>query len=402
MSLGGPLATAQAQPDRESLGLWTGSWSASAQEPGPGFVPNWSEDGFADQTVRQVIRVSAGGAAARIRLSNVYGSEPLRISSATVARSADGAAVRPGSLRPVTFDGSRQAVVPAGAELASDPAWLWVEPVSTLTVTLHFAEPTGPATFHSQAAATSYRAGGDHSADRGAAAFTERTQSWYYLAGLEVLNLPFRGAVAAFGDSITDGAFSTVDGNNRYPDELAEIYAATHRPRGVVNAGIGGNRLLTDSPCFGEKGTARFARDVTGQPRVGTAVVLEGINDIQATESGFDCLAPFTPVPARALIAGYRDLIAKGHARGVRMVGATMLPYGGSSFASERGEAVRDKVNHWIRTSGAFDKVVDLDRVMAVPGNPDVLNPAYDSGDHLHPNDAGYHRMAEAIAGAVR
>jgi lysophospholipase L1-like esterase len=384
---------------------WTGTWAAAMMRPSPGFEPNWSQEGFADQTVRQVVRVSTGGTLARIRLSNAFGTQPLTVTGATVGRSAGGAAVLPGSVRHLTFRGHRSVTVRPGDELASDPAPLRVSPLDTLTVTLYLAKPTGPATYHMFADATTYRASGDHRADVGSDAFTETTHSWYYLAGVDVLGAtPRRDVVAAFGDSITEGSGSTVDANNRYPDELAELLVAQGETRGVLNAGIGGNRVVTDSPCLGARGTTRFPQDVLDEPRVGTVVVLEGINDI-----GFSALPPsedpcFTTGPAvtaAQLIAGHRELIRQAHARGITAIGATILPYKDAFYYTEAGEAVRDEVNEWIRTSGEYDAVVDLDRVMAAPGDPDLLNPAYDSGDRLHPNDAGYHAMAVAIAPAI-
>lgn len=401
--LTGPAATATPVPTAHATAAhgWTGTWAAAMMRPSPGFAPNWSEEGFADHTVRQVVRVSAGGALARIRLSNAFGTRPLTVTGATVARSAGGAAVRPNSVWHLTFRGSRSVSVRPGAELPSDPAPLLVSPLETLTVTLYLAKPTGPATNHLMAGATSYRAAGDHRADVSADAFTETTHSWYYLAGVDVLGAaPRRDVVATFGDSITDGAASTVDGNNRYPDELAELLVARSTPRGVLNAGIGGNRVLSDSPCLGERATARFARDVLDEPRVGTVVVLEGINDIGGSTIPPDpCFGDAPEVSAADLIAGHRDLIRQARARGVTVVGATILPYKGADFYyTEAGEAVRDEVNEWMRTSGEYDAVVDLDRIMAAPGDPDLLDPAYDSGDGLHPNDSGYHAMAVAVA----
>lgn len=394
----GPAASAAPAPAAHG---WTGTWAASMMRPSPGFEPNWSEEGFADHTVRQVVRVSAGGALARIRLSNAFGAQPLTVTGATVARSAGGAAVRPDSLRHLTFRGSRSVTVRPGAELASDPAPLRVAPLDTLTVTLYLAKPTGPATQHMQAGATTYRATGDHRADAGAGAFTETTRSWYYLAGVDVLGAtPRRDVVATFGDSITDGYGSTVDANNRYPDELAELLVARREPRGVLNAGIGGNRVLTDSPCLGERATARFARDVLDEPRVGTVIMFEGINDIGGSVVPPNpCFGDAPEVTAAELIAGHSELVRQARTRGLTVIGATILPFKGATFYyTEKGEAVRDAVNEWMRTSGEYDAVVDFDRVMAAPGDPDLLNPAYDSGDGLHPNDAGYHAMATAVA----
>jgi lysophospholipase L1-like esterase len=198
----------------------------------------------------------------------------------------------------------------------------------------------------------------------------------------------------AFGDSITDGAASSLDANNRYPDELAERLRGRH---GVLNAGIGGNRVLNDSSCFGEAAVRRFERDVLGRPDVRTVIVLEGINDIHASDIEFECFEPNPVVAASELIEGHRTLIRQAHARGVRAIGATVMPYKGSFAYTERGEAVRDALNTWIRTSGEYDGVVDLDRALASSDDPDVIAAAYDSGDRLHPNDAGYHAMAAAV-----
>jgi lysophospholipase L1-like esterase len=342
-----------------------------------------------------VVRVSRGGSTVRIRVSNVYGTSPLRLTGASIGKAGQGASVQPGSLRSLTFGRSPSTVVPAGREAVADPTPTQVAALDRLTVTLYFAGPTGSSTFHLFAMATSYRSAGDHRFDLDGGAFGETSQSWYYLSGVDVSgHYPRRGAVVAFGDSLTDGSFSTPDADNRYPDELAERLVAAGRPIGVLNAGIGGNRVLTGAPGFGEKATARFQRDALDRPGVRTVIVLEGINDIGMGE------AAGTPVTAQQLIDGHRALIHAAHARGVTVIGATITPtkecpYPG--YFTERGEAVRDAVNHWIRTSGEYDTVVDFDRALADPADPDRMRREYDGGDALHPNDAGMHAMAEAI-----
>jgi len=387
-----------ATPDADATLGWGGGWSVPMQQPLPQqFGQSWSTNGFDNQTVRQVVRITAGGTAIRIRLSNVYGSTPLTLTGATVAQAGSGASIRPGSLRTVTFGLSQSATVPAGRERASDPILLPVAPLESLTVTLYFAEPTGPASTHLLAQATTYRAAGDHRGDTGAAAFTENTLSWFYLDGIDVLGNN-RDAVVTFGDSITDGAGSYLDHNTRYPDLLAERLVASGERRPVLNAGISGNRVLNDSPCFGESAVHRFGRDVLSLPRVSTVIILEGINDIGASASNYGCFLPNPQVTAAQLIAGYQTMIARAHANGVQVIGATMLPFKGAAYYTDHGEGVRDEVNDWIRSSGAFDAVVDFDKAMASPTDPDVLNPAYDGGDHLHPNDAGYAAMAQAVA----
>jgi lysophospholipase L1-like esterase len=357
----------------------------------------------------QVVRVSKGGTALRIRLSNRYGTSPLRVAGATVARSGDGAAIEPGSVRQLTFRGRISPTVPAGSEVASDPTLLRTRPLEKLTVTMYFATPSGPATFHEGGLTTTYRANGNHLRDLGGEAYAgETSHSWYYLAGVDVAGGRDRahpghdssaGTIVALGDSITDGAISTPGADNRYPDELAERLAAAGRPAGVVNAGINGNKLRTDSTCLGESALNRFARDVLDQPGIRTVIVLEGINDIgMAGQPDTGCGAS-PVVTAAEIIDAHRRLIRAAHAAGVRVIGATLTPVKGNEFGYDtpHNEEIRDTVNHWIRTSGAYDAVADFDRALADPAEPDAMLPAYDAGDHLHPNDAGMKAMAAAI-----
>jgi lysophospholipase L1-like esterase len=397
--------TVPAEADGSSGGSrWSGTWATAKQHPMPGnewFGDNWSMDGFADRSVRQVVRVSAGGSQARIRLSNLYGTKALRITGATIAKAGEGAALRPGTVRPLTFDHRRSTTIPAGSVRASDAVRLKVRPLDRLTVTLYFAGSTGASTFHEGGLTTTYRASGDHRFDQGGGAYAgETSHSWYYLTGVDVAGGPGRskGTVAAFGDSITDGAFSTPDTDNRYPDQLAERLAAARKPLGVVNVGINGNKLLSDSTCLGEKGVTRFKRDVLGQPGIRTAIVLEGINDIGSSGAPDTGCGPNPVVTAEDLIDGYRTLIRAAHQRDVKIIGATITPFKGFEYYySEKNEAIRDEVNHWIRTSGEYDAVVDFDRALADPADPDAVLPAYDAGDHLHPNDAGMEAMAAAV-----
>lgn len=385
-------APADAHRDR-----WSGGWSTSMVASLPEFLgqKNWS-GGFDDESVRQVVRVSRGGATVRIRVSNVFGTSRLRLTGATIARAADGAAVKPGSSVPLTFDRSRSAVVPAGREAVSDAIDLKVSALESLTVTFYFAGPTGPVGFHPFAFATSYRAAGDHRFDRSGSAYADTSQSWYVLSGVDVAGPTHgkNGTVVAFGDSLTDGSLSSPGTNNRYPDELAERLVSAGRPTGVVNAGIGGNQVLTGAPGFGEKAVARFERDALDRPGVRTVIVLEGVNDI-----GFRANTP-TPVTARELIDGHRALIRAAHARGVKVIGATITPTKGCEYPgyfTERGEAVRDEVNTWIRTGHGYDAVADFDRALADPADPDRMRAEYNGGDFLHPNDAGMRAMAAAV-----
>ncbi|MFC9894269.1 SGNH/GDSL hydrolase family protein [Nocardia sp. NPDC127579] len=345
-----------------------------------------------------MIRVSSGGATTRVRLTNRYGTAPLTVSGATLAVTAAGAEIRPETLRTLTIGGKSAFEIPAGADLATDPAALPVAPFQSLTITLYLAEPTGPATQHAQAFETSYRATGDHRADPAGAAFTDTTRSWYYLSGVEVLDaLPHRAGVVAFGDSITDGVGSTPDADNRYPDELAERLAAEGNPRAVLTQGIGGNRVTVDSSWLGDSGRRRFRADVLDQPGVGTVIVLAGINDIGLSTGGADAPDTVVPVTADDLISGYRNLIEQARAQGIRIIGATLTPIQGSPYDSPAAEAKRQAVNTWIRTSGDYDAIVDFDAALRDPAAPARLAPAFDSGDHLHPSDAGYAAMAAAV-----
>ncbi|MFV2176503.1 SGNH/GDSL hydrolase family protein [Actinomadura sp. LOL_016] len=399
-STAAPTAPADAAPGRDH---WSGAWTAAVMRPsGSPWFPTWAEQGFEDRSLRQVVRVNAGGSKVRIRLSNAYGTAPLRVTGASVGRTAEGAGVERGTMRPLRFERAPSVTVPAGGRAVSDPVALPVRARERLTITLYFAGATGPATYHQVSMTTTYRADGDHHRDPASTAYTDKVVpgygSWYFLEGVEVSGgRPRPKAVVAFGDSITDGFGATVDGDDRYPDALARRLIAADRPRPVLNAGIGSNKLLADSACGGDAGVSRFARDVLGQPRVGTAIVLIGINDIQLGDDrmcGVDRDDP--PVTAARLIDGYRALIRAAHARGVEVVGATLAPYGGSAGWTAEGEEIRREVNRWIRTGGEYDAVADFDRALDPSGTgrvPDGLH----MGDHIHPSPAGYEVMAGAI-----
>lgn len=377
--------------------MFSASWIASPQPPSEGFTPNWSREGFWRQSLRQVVRLSAGGERLRVRLSNAYGTSPVRVAGASVGRTAAGAGVEPGSLARLTFGGATDAGLPARGETVSDAVPLAVAAGESVTVTLYFDTATGPATFHAQAFTAGYRGEGDLSADTGGAGFDAATQSWYFLSAVEV-DAGRTDAVALFGDSITDGFGSTPGSDRRWSDALAE---RTGRP--VLNAGIGGNLLLNDSAWYGERGVRRLRRDVLDRPGVDTLVVLLGLNDIGFSET--DEQPTYKPAPvveAEELIAGHRELIRQGRAAGLRMIGATLLPFGGSDHWGEHAAKVSHELNEWIRGAGEhtgeYDAVVDLNRALADPEDPDRLHPSYDFGDHLHPNDAGYEVMAEVVS----
>lgn len=374
---------------------WTAAWTTSPQRPSTGFAPNWSEEGFADQTIRQTVRLSVGGDTLRVRLSNRYGAMPLRVAGLTVAGTAGAAAIKPETLHELTVGGKTAFAVPAGTDLATDEVPLPLSALDSVTITAHLAEPSGPATYHAQALATTYRAAGDHCADPDGMAFAETSQSWYYLSGVEVTGAPSDGIVV-LGDSLTDGTGSTPDTDHRFPDLLAKRLVAVGRPRAVLNQGIGGNRVTIDSPWLGDRATTRFPRDVLTQPGVSTVLILAGINDIGISEmadnSPFPVLAPYTEVSTDDIIAGHRDMIRRARAAGLRGVGATLLPMRGSGFSTPRSEDKRSTINAWIRDSGEYDAIIDLAKAMG-----DALDPDHDSGDQIHLNDTGYRAMADAI-----
>ncbi|MGI5240430.1 SGNH/GDSL hydrolase family protein [Dactylosporangium sp. CA-139066] len=383
---------------------WSAGWAAAVQPPAlpsEWAPPSWSTAGFHNQSIRQVVRVSTGGQWLRIRLSNAYGAKPLRLTGASIGKSGTGAAIHEGSIQSLQFARHASTTIPPAATATSDPVRLRTTALERLTVTLYFAEQTGPATFHSTGLTTTYRATGDHRSSRSAGAFTgETSPSYFYLTGVDVTGGDGRssGTVVTFGDSITDGYDSTPNADNRYPDELAERLVAAGRPLGVANSGIDGNLLLTSSPCFGEAGVARFRRDALDQPGVRAVIVLLGINDIgSANGPDFGCGSP-PDVSAADLITGHRALIRAAHARGVRIIGATLTPFKGNAYYdTEANQRRRADFNEWMRTSGEYDAVIDLDRTLADPADPAAMNPIYASPDRLHPNDAGMTAIAAAV-----
>ncbi len=375
---------------------WVAAWGTATQ---PATGDRLAARGFDDQTIRQIVLTSAGGTRVRVRLSNAYGSRPLEIGRAGVAIAGPRAALRAGTSHALTFGGRPSVRIPAGAEVLSDPAALAVPAEAQLAVSTFLPAVTGPATQHAQARQITYLSAGDHALDAGAAAFDGETTSWYFLDGLDVLAGPrVRGAVVALGDSITDGVGTAAGADARWPDDLARRLAA--RPGdtlSVVDAGIGGNRVLSNSLCCGINAVARFKHDVVDTPGVRDVILLEGINDIGHSDKHGPFSVPHTDVSALQIVDGYEQIIALAHAARLKIFGGTLTPFAGARYWTPAGEAKREAVNRWIRTSHAFDGVIDFARVLAAPGHPLALNPAYDSGDHLHPNAAGYRAMANVV-----
>jgi lysophospholipase L1-like esterase len=370
---------------------WVTSWSASPQVAAPHTL---AAAGFDNQTIRDIIFTSVGGDPIRLELTNVFGASPLRVGHVTVAVAGPGAAVLPGTIHSVTYRGSASFQIPAGAQILTDPVAMRVSPLQDLAVSVYLPGQAAAATFHSDAQQVNWvSAAGDHAADSDGGGFITPTLSWYYVSGLIVRASSADGTVVTLGDSITDGVGSTADANARWPNDLARRLDALGGPTlSVADEGIGGNRVMIGARCCGASAEARFERDALDQPGVRDVIVLEGINDI-----GFSAAALDGGVSAAQIVAGYQQLIARAHARGLKIFGATLLPFQGAGYYTAAGEATREAVNTWIRTSGAFDGVIDFDAVMRDPARPLMLNPAYDGGDHLHPNDAGYQAMADAI-----
>jgi lysophospholipase L1-like esterase len=380
----------------DSDGTWVAAWQGSPTPGGTFYSPGCPSDvGLTNQTVRNILFISAGGESIRVHISNAGGSVPLNVGSATVAISAGGAATAPGSLHQLQFAGQSSILIAAGGEAVSDSVAMSVQLLQNLVVSFYLPGSTGPTTQHYFAAQTNYLASGDQSAVGDATPFTHNISCWMFASAVDVKASPrVIGNIIALGDSITDGYLSATNANHRYPDFLARRLATRNGlTMSVSNAGIIGNELLTVRPQlqFGYPAPARLARDVLTQAGARAVILLEGINDIGERSA-----------KAEELIAVDRQLILAAHASGLKIYGGTLVPFAGSNavyggdYGTAAGEQERQKLNQWIRTSGAFDGVIDFDAALRDPANPTHLLPAYD-GDHLHPNDAGYQAMANAV-----
>lgn len=370
----------QPTPSQSATG-WAGTWGASPT------IPIAGSKGFENQTLRQVVRVSQGGHSFRIRLTNEYGDKPLDIGAATVAlASADGKLL--GQPIAVTFSGRTSTVIPMGAPLLSDPIQLDAKSLDSLSVSLFLPTATGPCTCHFAGTATTWISGPGDFTKTGFEA-KETSNSRAFISAVEVETAAPR-TIITFGDSITDGTASTNNANRRWPDVLAERLVAAGRASAISNQAIAGNRVLTQQAAiFGANALARFDRDISSVPNAKWLIVLEGVNDIGA--------AGPNPPSADTMIAGYRQLIARSHAQGIKVYMATVLPYEGARYFTETGDGIRQQLNTWIRTSGEPDGVIDFDAAVKDPANPRKMQAALQSGDWLHPNDAGYRAMGEAI-----
>ncbi len=389
-------------------GTWVGSWGASPLPPSPATQRFPATPGFANQTIRQIVRLSAGGDRVRLRLTNEYGAQPLRIGAARVGVADGTGALVKGSEHVVTFAGKGSATIPAGAPLVSDAVDLRVADLASLSVSLYFPDDTGQCTCHQVGLQEAYvSAAGDFTT--GVFAPAQTLQARAFLSGVEVQSARAK-AVVVLGDSISDGVGSTAGTNRRWPDLLAERLNArgggTHW--GVVNHGISGNRVLADGA--GPSALARLDRDVLSVPGAAYVIVFEGVNDLGRALGpplpgvGAAPAANGRPAPlvdpvfgSDLLIDGYRQVIARAHEHGLRIYGATIAPYEGAGYWSADGDKVRMAVNDWMRKSGEFDGVLDFDAVLRDPAKPAQIKDGMHAGDHLHGSDAGYRKVADSI-----
>jgi lysophospholipase L1-like esterase len=358
---------------------------------------------FTNQTLRQVVHSSIGGSKARVVLSNAYGTATVMIGAASVALRDKEGSIQAASSRTLTFSGKPTMTIPANAVVYSDPVNLPVPQGSDLAIDLYLPGTTSTAvaiTMHNGAVQTNYISETGNHAGKATLPTVGKIQNWFLLSRVDVVAPDATGGVVAFGDSITDGFRSTTDTNNRWPDHLARRFAAQGIKMGVLNAGIGGNRVLSEAilPAgfdvravgAGINALARFERHVLAVPGVTHVIVLEGINDIGGARQN--------PTPtAEDLIAGHRQLIEQAHAHGLKIYGATLTPFWGAAYYTDVGEAKRQALNEWIRTGKAYDAVIDFDKATRDPSDPKKFLEKYDSCDYLHPGDAGYKAMADAI-----
>src|SRR5712691_129024 len=359
-------------------GSWTGTWSVSPQSGGPS---------FSQQTLRHIVHTSIGGTSARVQVSNVFGAAPLLIADVHIALRSSGSTITSGTDHTVTFGGQASATIPAGGLAISDPVAFAVPALSDVAVSMYLPQSTGSSTYHQQGTVTNYIATGDVSGNASLSG-AQTTGSYYFLTNLDVQNSAAPGAVVTLGASITDGLASATDDNRRWPNDLAVWLASSGRTVGVLNQGISGNRLLVDGA--GQSALNRFNRDVVSQPGVGWVIFSDDpLNDLGSTNP---------PPTSDQLIAGLRQLISLAHQNGIKFLCSTLTPYQGAGYWTQQGETAREAYNAFVRSSGSgCDGVVDQDTATHDPANPARYLPAYDSGDHLHPNEAGLQAIANAV-----
>lgn len=382
---------------------WVQTWGAAPLPPSPAMGPFPATPSFENQTIRQTVRISAGGQRIRIRFTNEYGAKPLTIGAARVALADEKGAIQAGTERPVLFSGKTSATIPAASPFLSDPIDLPVKALSSVSISIYLPEATGPCTCHSTGLQDALIS---EPGDFTAKAFTPKQtlQQRLFISGVEVEMTGEARAVVVLGDSISDGMGSTPNANRRWPDLLAARLNEKGANWAVVNMGISGNRVLSDGA--GQSALARFDRDVLSVPGAKALVIFEGVNDLGLSYGRFDegpmasafkAMQPHSKATAETLIAGYRQLIARARAHGLKVLAATITPYGGAAYYAEEGEAVRQAVNEWIRNGKEVDGVLDFDAAIRDPSQPNRMKDGFHSGDHLHGSDAGYAAMAESI-----
>ena len=390
------LGWAKSQQDAPA---WVGTWAASQQIPEPNNA--LSADDLQDMTLRQIIHLTVAGQTLRVHMSNAFGTAPLRLTSVHIAHSLSPAEAKidPASDRALTFSGKNDVLIPAGAEYISDAIPYPVTALSDLAITLHLDAPPEQQTGHPGSRATSYVAHGDLTAAPDLPN-AKKIDHWYWIAGIDVNAVKNSAAIVVLGDSITDGHGATTNGNDRWPDVLAQRLQASRKTKtlAVLNQGIGGNHLLTDG--LGPNALSRFDRDVLAQTGVRYLIVLEGVNDLGKLSQQGEVPPAQHEALVEQMIGAYEQIILRAHAHGIKVIGATILPYVGAAnyHPAPPNEADRVAVNKWIRQPGHFDAVIDFDHLTADPSHPDQMLPAYDFGDHLHPGPAGYRAMGDAVA----
>ena len=353
-----------------------------------------------NQTVRMIVHTSIGGHRVRVQLSNAFGASALQVGSAHIALRDKGSAIVAASDRPLTFSGKSSISIPPAAEILSDPVDLEVPKLGDLVISVYIPGEAASPTIHLTGLHTTYISKpGDFTAAPVIGDPSAKVQLWYWISAVDVVAPSKADLIVAFGDSITDGATSTPDTDRSWPSQLAQRLSANKSTAdlAIVNEGISGNRLLNDGA--GVSALARFDRDVLSQPGVKWLIVLEGINDIGI--GGRPGAQSPDAVTADDLIGAHKQIIERAHLHGIKVIGATLTPYVGAAYATEQGETMREAVNQWIRSSGAYDAVIDFDAATQDPANPKQIRPAYNIRDHLHPNDDGYKAMAEAVDLAI-
>jgi lysophospholipase L1-like esterase len=385
---------------------WVSAWTTSLYAPNP--MPGIAvEPAINDKTIRMVVRPSIGGQRLRVRFSNEFGTAPMTIASARIALTVEGSKIQTATDRALTFGGSSRITIPAGAPAFSDPVDITVKPFAEVSVSIYLPEPAPVSSMHGQALHDAYVSGPGDLTSKQELPSPETKQTWYFLSGIDMWAPAGINTLVAFGDSITQGYGAKSATYIDYPTQLAQRLATQGvSTLAVVNQGISGNRILHDGA--GESALARFDRDVLSLPHATHLIVLEGINDITfphiklpgtKAAGGASNSEPFKSqfVSAEELIVGLQQIIARARAHGLKVYGATIMPCEGVNTYTEEGEAIRQAVNKWIRTSHAFDAVIDFDQRMRDPNHPAKMRAEYDSGDHVHPGAAGYKAMADSI-----